>query len=501
MNYGELFTLLAPETLMVIAALGVLFVDLTTLRGEPIETRLKWAAWLTVGGCAASAIAAFMAPLATPEGYLDGMLALSALSPWVKVVILLLTACTALVSMGGRFTEHAGEFFALLILATVGMLFLVSTDNLLMIFASLELLSLSLYVMTAFNKRSVQSAESALKYFLIGGISAAFLLFGFSLIYGVTSELNLVKIAPRLATASTDPLLLIGLLMVVAGFGFKVAAVPFHLWAPDTYEGAPLPSAAFIASGSKVASFFILAKLMMLGFASAGGSGAWLDFSRGWIPMLALVAALSVIVGNVAAIAQSSVRRLLAYSAVAHAGYALVGVLANQKSDGMASVLFYVATYALTSVGVFAVVGAVQDRAGSDKLAAFAGLSKREPVLAFCLMVFLLSLAGIPPLAGFFGKFYLFKSGLLVQGGGPASLGLLWLVALALAMSAVSLYYYLRVLKEVYVSAPPADATALEMPWATRVVTVGLAAIVLLLGCLPGLLVNQLVAALQGFGS
>jgi NADH-quinone oxidoreductase subunit N len=293
-------------------------------------------------------------------------------------------------------------------------------------------------------------------------------------------------------------LLLVAMLMIVAGFGFKVAAVPFHLWAPDAYEGAPLPSAALIASGSKVASFFILAKVMMLGFAGAEGSAAWSGFARGWVPVLAVVAALSVIVGNLAAIAQSSVRRMLAYSAVAHAGYALVGVLANQKSEGMASVLYYVTTYAITTVGVFAIVGIVQERTGSDKLSAFAGLSKREPLLAFCLMIFLLSLAGIPPLAGFFGKFYLFKAGLFTQGATGSSIGLLWLVILAIAMSAVSLYYYLRVLKEVYVVDAPSDAPALNPLLASKVVVVLLAFLVLLLGCLPGLLVDRLVAAMQG---
>lgn len=501
MSYSELFTFLAPETLLVIAALGVLFIDLTTMRGEPLDARMRWAGWLTAGACLASGMAAFLASTSTPAGYLGGMLTLSALSPWVKAVILVMTACTAIVSLGGRFTEHAGEYFALLLLATAGMLFLVSTENLLLIFGALELLSLCLYVMTAFNKRHVRSAEAALKYFLIGGVSAAFLLFGFSLVYGVTSELSLTQIAPKLAAGSPDPLLLVGLLMVFAGFGFKIAAVPFHLWAPDTYEGAPLPTAVLIASGSKVASFFILAKVMMLGFANAAGSAAWMDFSRGWMPVLAVAAALSVVIGNVAAIAQSSVRRLLAYSAVAHAGYALIGILAGQKAEGMASVVYYVATYAVTSVGIFAVVGAVQEHEGTDALPAFAGLSKREPVLAFCLMIFLLSLAGIPPLAGFFGKFYLFKSGLLLQGGGPRSLGLLWLVALALAMSAVSLYYYLRVLKEVYVSEPAPGASRLSMPWSARVVAVVLAGVIVLLGCLPGLLVNQLVAAMQGLGN
>ncbi|HXG47033.1 MAG TPA: NADH-quinone oxidoreductase subunit N, partial [Methylomirabilota bacterium] len=434
----------------------------------------------------------------TPAGYLDGMLVVSPISQFVKGVLLVLTLCTALVSLETKFTEHPGEYFALLLLATVGMLFLVSTENTLLIFVSLELVSLCLYVMTAFNKQNARSAEAALKYFLIGGVSAAFLLFGLSLAYGLTAELNLAKMAAKLAGAPPDPLLLVALLMILAGFGFKVAAVPFHWWAPDAYQGAPTPSAALIASGSKVASFFILAKVMMVGFAGAEGSGAWRGFAQGWVPVLALLAALSVVMGNIAAIAQSSVKRLLAYSAVAHAGYALVGVLANQKADGFAAVLYYATTYALTAVGAFAVVAVVQGRTGDDRLATFAGLSRRSPVLAACLMVFMLSLAGIPPLAGFFGKVYLFKAGLFVKGGGAASLGLLWLVILAIAMSAVSLYYYLQVLKQAFVADAPADAPELPVSRVTVLMLVLLAGAVLLLGLFPNWLVKPLLAALVG---
>jgi NADH-quinone oxidoreductase subunit N len=373
---------------------------------------------------------------------------------------------------------------------------LASAENILLIFIALELLSLSLYVLTAFNKRNLKSAEAALKYFLFGGMSAAFLLFGFSLVYGLSGELNLTAIATKLSGKTLDPLLLAAILMIVAGFGFKVAAVPFHLWAPDTYEGAPLPSAAFIASGSKVASFFVLAKVMMVGLDGAAGSGAWRAYGQGWIPVLAVSAGLSVVLGNLAAIAQRSVRRLLAYSAVAHAGYLLVGLLANRKEDGIASLLFYVTTYALTTVGAFAVVGVVQENAGNDELHAFAGLSRRAPVLSFCMMIFLLSLAGIPPLAGFFGKFYLFKAGLFVTGSGAKSLGLLWLVALAIAMSAVSLYYYLQVLKQVFVSAPPSGAPPLLANRATGVTVFLLAAIVVLLGCAPDLFLSRILAAI-----
>jgi NADH-quinone oxidoreductase subunit N len=498
MNYSELLTFIAPETLLVVAALGVLVVDLGTLRGEPAEARLRWGAWLVVLGCMAAGTALFLSPQTTPSGYLDGMLVINPLTQLIKGVLLVLAICTALVTLETRFTDHTGEYFALLLLATVGMMFLVSTENTLLIFISLELLSLCLYVMTAFNKQNLQSAEAALKYFLIGGVSAAFLLFGLSLAYGLTAELNLAKMAGKFAGAKPDPLLLVAMLMIVVGFGFKVAAVPFHLWAPDAYQGAPTPSAAFIASGSKVASFFILAKVMMLGFAGAEGSAAWRGYAQGWAPVLAVLAALSVVVGNLAAIAQTSVKRLLAYSAVAHAGYALVGVLAYEKSDGLAAVLYYATTYALTTVGAFAVVAVVQERAGEDNLAAFAGLSQRSPVLACCLMIFLLSLAGIPPLAGFFGKFYLFKAGLFVSGGGAASLGLLWLVILAIAMSAVSLYYYLQVLKQAFVAEARPDAPRLPMSKVTGGMLVVLASAVLLLGVFPNLFVQPLLAALSG---
>jgi NADH-quinone oxidoreductase subunit N len=499
MNYSQLLTYIAPETLLVVAALGALLIDLTTMRGSPSGSRMKAAAGLACLGCIAAIGAIIISPQSTPAGYLDGMLVLDPLTQLVKVVILALTVFTALISLETDFTDHAGEYFALLLLATAGMMFLVSTENILLLFVSLELLSLCLYIITAFNKQSIQSAEAALKYFLFGGMSAAFLLFGLSLVYGLSNEINLSKIAAQLAGPKLDALLIVGLLMVVVGFGFKVAAVPFHLWAPDTYQGAPTSSAAFIASGSKVASFFIFAKVMMVGFAGSEGSGAWRNFAQGWVPLLAVVAALSIVLGNLAAIAQNSVRRLLAYSAVAHAGYTLVGILANQRSDGMASVLYYVTTYALTAVGAFGVVAVLQERAGDDKLSTFAGLGKREPLLAICMMIFLLSLAGIPPLAGFFGKFYLFKSALF-SAGASQSLGLLWLVILALAMSAVSLYYYLQVLKQIYIADAPVNAPAIQPSFTTRVLLGGLAVTVLVLGCAPNLLLGKLLTAIAATG-
>src|SRR5882724_8655208 len=267
--------------------------------------------------------------LALPEhtNLLQGLLVVDPLTQFIKVALLALTIFTIIISIETSFTTHVGEYFALILLAAVGMMFLVSSEDILMIFISLELTSLSLYILTAFNKRNIKSAEAALKYFLFGGMSAAFTLFGLSLLYGLSGATNLAQIAASLKGKGLDPLLIVAIVMTVIGFGFKVAAVPFHLWAPDAYEGAPTSSAAFIASGSKVASFFIAAKVMMIGFAGAEGSAAWRLYAAGWVPVIAVLAALSMLLGNLTAIVQTSVRRLLAYSAIAHAGYMLLGVL------------------------------------------------------------------------------------------------------------------------------------------------------------------------------
>jgi len=272
--------------------------------------------------------------------------------------------------------------------------------------------------------------------------------------------------------------------------------VPFHLWAPDAYEGAPTPSAALIASGSKVASFFILAKVMMLGFAGAEGNGAWRAFVSGWVPLLAVVAVLSMVLGNLAAIAQRNVKRLLAYSAIAHGGYALLGVLTDNR-QGVAALVYYVVTYALTVLGAFGVVSAVEERTGEARLSDFAGLCRRAPLLSFCMMIFMLSLAGIPPLAGFFGKFYVFTAAVNAQ---PKNLGLLWLVIFAIAMSAVSLYYYLQVLKQIYIVPSAAAAPAIKPSAPFQVAVVLVASGVLVLGCAPNLLIGQLSAAIQAAG-
>jgi NADH-quinone oxidoreductase subunit N len=484
-SYLQILKLAAPETIVTITMLVVLGADLTVLRGKPLATRFNLGALLSVLGCAAAAALAFNRH--EHFNLLNGMLVVEPLTDFVKVAILLLTVFTVLISASGKFTDHVGEYLSLILLGTIGLMFLVSSEDLLMIFLSLEFASLSLYILAAFNKHNARCSEAALKYFLFGGMSAAFLLFGFSFLYGITGSTNLHEIATGIAGKGLDPLLLVALVTTVAGFGFKVAAVPFHLWAPDAYEGAPTPSAAFIGAGSKVASFFILAKILTFGFAGAEGSAVWHGYVAGWTPTVAVIAALSMVLGNLTAIVQSSAKRLLAYSAIAHAGYMLLGVLSNTPPRHSA-LMFYVITYGVTTVGAFGVVTVVEEATGGDAVKNFAGLSRRAPLLSLCLLVFLLSLGGIPPLAGFIGKFFLFSAAV----GVGENLGLLWLVILAIAMSAVSFYYYLLVLKQAYVEDAAADAPAIRTPFFTLLALVFLAALVVLLGCSPGWLTQYL---------
>ena len=489
-DYLEVLKFAVPETILVVAALAVLTIDLTVMRDERLEHRFIVAGAFACFGC----LGAFFWTLnaGAQANLLNGMLVVDPLTRFVKLALLALTLFTVLISMEAKFTVHVGEYLALILIATVGMLFMVSAEELLVIFVSLELTSLSLYILTAFNKQNINSAEAALKYFFFGGLSTAFTLFGLSLLYGLAGSTNLHLIANAFKGQSLSPLLVAAMVMTVIGFGFKVAAVPFHLWAPDAYQGAPTPSAALIASGSKVASFFLFAKIMTIGFAGLEGSGAWRHFVSGWVPAVALLAALSMILGNLAAIAQSNVKRLLAYSAIAHAGYALLGIAADTQ-QGMASLVYYVITYGLTVVGAFGVVHIVEQNVGEATLDDFAGLSRRAPLLSFCMLVFMLSLAGIPPLAGFFGKFFLFVSAV----GSGNSLGLLWLVVLAIAMSAVSLYYYLQVLKQIYVAEPPPKAVSINAPITAQIPLGLLALAVVVLGCAPDLLLGRLVEAIR----
>src|SRR5207248_582985 len=394
--------------------------------------------------------------------------------------------------------RNPGEYIAVLLLGSVGLMLLVGSEELLMIFIGLELLGMSLYVLAAFDKADVHSAEAGLKYFLFGSTASAFTLFGISLIYGMSGTTALATIGQKLGAGPLQPLLAVGVVMTLIGFAFKIAAAPFHPWAPDAYQGAPVPSAAFIASGSKVASFVVLGKIVLIGFGPAHGSAAWHAMIAGWAPVLAALAALSIVVGNLVALAQSNVRRLLAYSAVAHAGYTLLGLVAGGR-EGFSATLFYTTVYAFTLVGAFGVVALVRRETGGDDFKNFAALWSRSPLLSGCMAIFMLSLAGLPPLAGFFGKFYLFSTAMRT---GPNH-GLLWLVALALLGSFISLYYYLIVLKVIFVDEKPQPETVPVLTifgedgdFLQRVTLTVLAGMVVFFGIMPTMLVARILAAL-----
>ncbi|HEY5767665.1 MAG TPA: NADH-quinone oxidoreductase subunit N, partial [Candidatus Udaeobacter sp.] len=323
MSYLELLKLASPEAVVAVTALIVLSVGLVAKRAAVA------CAFVAALGIVIAIVAVTFLP--GNETLFGGMLVISPLTSLFKIICLALAFFTILLAQAEKAPRHPGEYLALVLLATVGLMLLVGSEELLMIFIGLELLGLSLYVMAAFDKTDARSAEAGVKYFLFGSTSSAFTLFGISLIYGMLGATGLAAIATKLAITSVQPLLAVGIVMTLVGFAFKIAAAPFHLWAPDAYQGAPVPSAAFIASGSKVASFVVLGKIVLIGFSPVHGSAGWHAMVAGWSPVLAALAALSIVIGNLVALAQSNVRRLLAYSAVAHAGYTLIGFVAGDR--------------------------------------------------------------------------------------------------------------------------------------------------------------------------
>jgi len=480
MNYLALLKLVSPEAILALAALVTLGLGLGANRLLPFIA--------AAAGLIAAAAAIFALPAHASLAH--GMLVIDPLTSLFKVVCLALALFTILSASGRPDRPNNGEYLAMILLATIGLLILAGTEELLMIFVGLELTGLSLYVLCAFDKSSPRGAEAGLKYFLFGSTASAFTLFGISLIYGMSGVTGLGEIAAFIGAHGMQPLLAAGLILTLVGLAFKIAAAPFHFWAPDVYEAAPVSAAAFISSGSKVAAFVVLGKFLITGFAPIHGGAGWHALAPGWAPLIALLSASSIVIGNIAALSQTSVRRLLGYSAVAHTGYSLLGLLAG-GSEGFGATLFYTTVYAFTLVGAFSVIAAMQRQGLGDKITDFAGLRAKSPLLAGCIVVFMLSLAGLPPLPGFFGKFYLFMA-LLHQG---QAIKLLWLVILALAGSLVSLYYYLSVVKAVLVDETPSPRVSLRLLERTSIAALG--ALILALGLFPGALLQRILASLR----
>ena len=472
---------LAGEAALVAGVLAVLGFDLT--RARHWSNGARWRAATALGLAAVLVALTLVLSVGAAGPAAAGSFLLDGLGTVSRVGILVLAGLALLLAGGTARLRHPAEFVAILLLATTGFLVMAVAQQLLLAFLALELASLSLYVLAGFDRTRPESAEAALKYFLLGGLSAAFLLFGFSLLYGLTGAIGFAGIAEGLARPGLTPLLAVALVMVLVAFGFKVAAAPFHLWAPDVYQGAPPVAAALVASASKLAGFTLLVRLLWPGLgAAAAGPGL-----PGWLPVVALISAASLLLGNLGALAQTNLRRLLAYSAIAHTGALLLGVMAAGVA-GPAPLLYYAATYGLATVGAFGVV-AVLDGAGvGPRIEDLAGLHRRSPLLAGCLFVFVLSLAGIPPLAGFVGKFLVFAAALRLGGlHSPAGI----LAFAAIFLSAVALYYYLGVLKAALVSAAPSDReTRISVPGSSAVALVMAAVLLVLLGLFPSVLLG-----------
>lgn len=444
-EYTPLSLALLPEAILTGGALVILLVDLVMLRNATRGDRLLAASALGVVSCIAATFLLF----AVDEigSVFGGVFMIDQLSVMTRFGVYALTVLALGIGTGSKAQANPAEYVAVILFAAVGLSVMASAQQLLLAFVGLELASLSLYVLVGFDKTRPEAAEAGLKYFLVGGTSAAFLLFGISLIYGVTGSLMFTEISGSLLLAGQDPVVAMALVMVLVAFGFKAAAAPFHLWAPDVYQGAPTTSAAFVASASKLAGFVFFMRLLWTAMFDVAGSADNFDGSPGWLPIVAVLGAVSVLLGNIAALAQSNVRRLLAYSAIAHAGALLLGVMVAGEA-GPASLFYYAVTYGVATVGAFGVI-AVLERSGEvQNITDLAGLRKRSPFLTACLFIFVLSLAGIPPLAGFFGKFYVFATAFQIGGfSGPAG----WLAALAIVFSAVGFYYYLIILKQAFV--------------------------------------------------
>jgi len=465
---ADLFALL-PELVLALLAMAVL---LGGLAGGRNRHAVLGAAALA--GLALTAVAlAWVAGQVDPASrFFFGMFALDRFAVFFKALFLLGTALALALSLAylERWKVSPGEYHSLVMFATLGMLIMASGTNLAVIYVGLELMALSTYVLAGYFRREVKSHEAATKYFVLGALSSGILLYGLSLVYGTTGTLDLATLAARLGAGGRGTPLLVGVSLMTCGFLFKVAAVPFHVWTPDVYEGAPTPITAFMSVGPKAAAFAIFLRVYL------GGLGPLID---DWRWLVGGAAALTMIWGNVAALTQDNVKRMLAYSSIAHAGYALLGLVAGTDA-GLSSVMFYLLVYTITNLGAFGFVILLESREfAGETVSDYAGLARRHPLAAFGMLLFMLSLGGIPPTAGFMGKLYLFAAA--VQAG------YVWLVVLAVLMSAVSLYYYFRIVLQMYLrdgaEAQPAELVA--APWTERVIfACGVA--VLVIGVYPG---------------
>ena len=463
-----------PEIIISIGACLLLLAPVTGFRS--VGGTAKWSMLALLGITAGSLVAAsaLVVNMDDPTRGFASMFALDPFSIFFKLLFIVTIAMVTLLSddflRGSRYSPW--EYYSLLSFALCGMMFMASGVHLASIYVGLELMSLSSYILAGYYKNEQKSTEAAMKYFVLGAVSSAILLYGISLIYGVTGTLNLTGIARAMSTQVTNDALMFGIMMLGAGLCFKIAAVPFHMWTPDVYEGAPTPITAFLSTASKAAAFAIFARIFYT---------AMPHFRLDWQNVLAVIAALSMIVGNFAAITQDNVKRMLAYSSIGHAGYVLLGILAVSDM-GLWGILVYSVVYIFATLGIWATVLMLErhEYAG-EQVDDFNGLHKRAPFWAFAMIVFLLSLGGIPPTAGFIGKYFLFYA--------AVGAGFGWLAIIAVMMSAVSMFFYFRLVMAMYLKDGREAALAGGGP--LKLVAAVALAVTLFFGFYPEPLVRQ----------
>jgi len=476
--------LFLPEISLAAFAILVILVDLFVQRKSIL-------AGISVAGLVVSAIFALTMWGGAAQSIFNNNVAVDNFALVFKMLFAGIAILVILSSMEyvEKMPRFQGEYFALILLSTLGMMLMASAADLITIYLAIELTVLPLCVLVALLKDQ-KSTEAGLKYVLLSATISAVLLFGMALVFGVTGKTQISEIAAaisalKLANAAANPALMAGIVLIIAGFGFKIASVPFHMWVPDVYEGAPTPVTAYLSVGSKAAGFAVIIRV----FATAFGGPVWL--SSNWGTIFAILAAITMTVGNILAIPQTNIKRMLGYSSIAQAGYimvglATIGITPAAAISGQSSLVFFLVSYALTNLAAFIAIIAISNKVNSDEIKDFSGMLKRAPVLTLALTISLISLIGMPPAAGFMAKFYVFSAG--------ATSGLMWLVIIALVNTAISAYYYLRVVKVMWFG-EPASAEGVYSSPALRAALIIACFGVLLFGIFPGILMNVTEAA------
>jgi NADH-quinone oxidoreductase subunit N len=466
-----------PEVIVITTGLLVLICDLILKKEHTL-----WLGWGGLLGIIAAAAATY-GLLGVNGSFFAGTILLDPFSAFFKFVFYIACGLGMLLSINYLKVEdiHRGEYYALMLFATSGMMLMASAGDLITLYLGLELMALSIYVLAGFMRHDNRSNEAAIKYLILGAFSSAIMLYGMSLLYGLAGTTSLSGILNFLRGADkTNPVVFLSMIMLVVSFGFKVAAVPFHMWVPDVYEGAPTSVTAFMSAGPKVAGFAVLLRVFLSTLAPLHADST---------AIISGLAVLTMAVGNIMALSQTNIKRMLAYSSIAHAGYALVGLAAGGP-EGAASVMLYVCIYALMNMGAFGVVIMLR-KAGErgEEITDFAGIGKTNKTAAFLMLIFMFSLTGIPPLAGFVGKFYIFKAA--VQAG------LLWLAIAGVLFSAISAYFYLRVIMVMYMSEPKGSLELTASPSLALALAISVTAVIVI-GVYPSNILNFARASIAG---